>query len=121
MLLYIKATLFIDLPFISREELPGAWAEDLDKFQAMIVLKALRPDKVTNSMQDYLAHHMGQRFIEPQASDLGLVYKDSSPTTPLVFVLSAVSLQFHFVKCCYIFVVACTVFYYLLLFLVLQP
>lgn len=39
-------------------------------------------------MQDYVAANMGQRFIEPQTSDLGLVYKDSSPTTPLVFVLS---------------------------------
>ncbi|RUS78759.1 hypothetical protein EGW08_013475 [Elysia chlorotica] len=71
-----------------REEMPGSWGEELDAFQAMIVLKALRPDKVANAMQDYVAKYMGQRFIEPQTSDLGLVYKDSSPTTPLVFVLS---------------------------------
>ncbi|KAK0056678.1 dynein heavy chain 1 axonemal-like isoform X1 [Biomphalaria pfeifferi] len=71
-----------------REELPGSWAQTLDKFQSILVLKALRPDKVTNAMQDYVAANMGQRFIEPQTSDLGLVYKDSSPTTPLVFVLS---------------------------------
>ena len=68
--------------------MPGSWAEELDVFQSMIVLKALRPDKVANAMQDYVAKYMGQRFIEPQTSDLGLVYKDSSPTTPLVFVLS---------------------------------
>ncbi|XP_059176982.1 dynein axonemal heavy chain 1-like [Physella acuta] len=71
-----------------REQLPGPWADNLDKFQALLVLKAFRPDKVTNAMQDYVAANMGQRFIEPQTSDLGLVYKDSSPTTPLVFVLS---------------------------------
>lgn len=39
-------------------------------------------------MQDYVAKFMGQRFIEPQTSDLGLVFKDSSPVTPLIFVLS---------------------------------
>ena len=39
-------------------------------------------------MQDYVAEYLGQRFIEPQTSDLGAVYKDSAPTTPLVFVLS---------------------------------
>ena len=39
-------------------------------------------------MQDYVATNLGQRFIEPQTADLGVAYKESSPTTPLVFVLS---------------------------------
>lgn len=71
-----------------REELPGKWNTDLDSFQKLIVLKCLRPDKVTNAMQDYVAENLGQRFIEPQTADLHLVFKDSSPTTPLIFVLS---------------------------------
>lgn len=40
-------------------------------------------------MQDYVAKYIGQRFIEPQASDLGQVFKESSPVTPLIFVLSS--------------------------------
>ncbi len=52
------------------------------------VLKCLRPDKVTNAMQDFVAANIGQRFIEPQTADLHLVFKDSSPSTPLIFVLS---------------------------------
>ena len=40
-------------------------------------------------MQVYVARYMGQRFIEPQASDLAVVFKESSPVTPLIFVLSA--------------------------------
>ncbi|GAB1605521.1 dynein axonemal heavy chain 1-like isoform X5 [Argonauta hians] len=71
-----------------REEYPPDWEEKLNKFQKMLILKCLRPDKVTNAMQDFVAENLGQMFIEPQASDLGLVYKDSSPTTPLIFVLS---------------------------------
>lgn len=39
-------------------------------------------------MQDFVSGHLGQRFIEPQTADLGQVFKDSSPTTPLIFVLS---------------------------------
>lgn len=31
---------------------------------------------------------LGQRFIEPQTAELGIVFRDSSPTTPLIFVLS---------------------------------
>ena len=71
-----------------REDLPGKWNTDLDSFQKLIVLKCLRPDKVTNAMQDYVSANLGQRFIEPQTADLHLVFKDSSPTTPLIFVLS---------------------------------
>ncbi|XP_060076356.1 dynein axonemal heavy chain 1-like, partial [Ylistrum balloti] len=71
-----------------KEDLPGEWNDSLDSFQKMIILKCLRPDKITNAMQEYVASNLGQRFIEPQTADLHLVYKDSSPTTPLIFVLS---------------------------------
>uniref|UniRef100_H2Y3I1 Dynein heavy chain region D6 P-loop domain-containing protein n=4 Tax=Ciona TaxID=7718 RepID=H2Y3I1_CIOIN len=52
------------------------------------MLRCLRADMVTSAMQDYVAKFMGQRFIEPQTSDLGVVFKESSPVTPLIFVLS---------------------------------
>ncbi|XP_070190635.1 dynein axonemal heavy chain 1-like isoform X2 [Littorina saxatilis] len=78
-----------DSPDPHREELPGQWNTDLDSFQKILVMKALRLDKVTNAMQDYVAGNLGQRFIEPQATDLAAVFKESSPTTPLIFVLSA--------------------------------
>lgn len=39
-------------------------------------------------MQTYLSENIGERFVEPQTADLGAIYKDSSPFTPIVFVLS---------------------------------
>ncbi|KAH9525061.1 Dynein heavy chain 1, axonemal, partial [Bulinus truncatus] len=67
--------------------LPGKWAT-LGRFQSVLILKAMRPDKVTNAMQNLVAHVLGQKFIEPQTTDLADVFKESSTTTPLVFVLS---------------------------------
>ena len=32
--------------------------------------------------------NLGQLYVEPQTADLEAMYKESSPTTPLVFVLS---------------------------------
>jgi len=52
--------------FVFREESPGQWNEKFDSFQKMIILKCLRPDKITHAMQDYVSDNMGQRFIEPQ-------------------------------------------------------
>jgi dynein heavy chain, axonemal len=49
-----------------RQKLPEPWSTKLDSFQHIIILKCLRPDKVTNAMQDYVANNIGQRFIEPQ-------------------------------------------------------
>ncbi|XP_056631499.1 dynein axonemal heavy chain 1-like [Diorhabda sublineata] len=71
-----------------RVPLPSPFDTTLDSFQKMIVLKSLRPDKVTNAMQDFLADKMGQQFIEPQTSDLSAMYKESGPAIPLIFVLS---------------------------------
>ncbi|XP_029455356.1 dynein heavy chain 1, axonemal [Rhinatrema bivittatum] len=71
-----------------REPLPGTWDDKLDAFQKLLVLRCLRGDKVTNAMQDFVSANLGQKFIEPQTSDLSVVFKDSNPTTPLIFVLS---------------------------------
>ncbi|KAL3318377.1 Dynein heavy chain 1, axonemal [Cichlidogyrus casuarinus] len=71
-----------------REPLPCAWEEHLDSFQKLLILRCLRSDKLTNAMQDFVAAHLGQVFIEPQTTSLSEVFKDSSPTTPLIFILS---------------------------------
>ncbi|KAK4887372.1 hypothetical protein RN001_003643 [Aquatica leii] len=71
-----------------KEELPALIESKLSNFQKMFILKALRPDKVTNGMQDFITNHLGRRFVEPQATDLSAMFKESSPITPLIFVLS---------------------------------
>ena len=51
---------------VPREKLTSGWEERLDDFQKLLVLRCLRSDKMTNGMQDFVANHLGQRFIEPQ-------------------------------------------------------
>ena len=45
-------------------------------------------DEVFFCFLDFVSQKIGQRFIEPQTADLSLAYKDSSPTSPLIFILS---------------------------------
>ncbi|XP_051768758.1 dynein axonemal heavy chain 1 [Ctenopharyngodon idella] len=71
-----------------REPLPGELESDLDSFQKLLVLRCLRADRLTHGLQDFVASQLGQSFIEPQTSDLSVVFKESSPSTPLIFVLS---------------------------------
>lgn len=68
--------------------LPGDWATKLSSFQKMIALKSLRPDKITLAVQNFIIEQIGQQFVEPPVFNLAKSYKDSSITTPLIFVLS---------------------------------
>ena len=49
-----------------RVRLPQECCVRLDDFQRIIFVKCLRPDKVTNAMQDFVSNNLGQKFIEPQ-------------------------------------------------------
>uniref|UniRef100_A0A4W6F8M2 Dynein axonemal heavy chain 1 n=1 Tax=Lates calcarifer TaxID=8187 RepID=A0A4W6F8M2_LATCA len=71
-----------------REPIPEEWDTKLDSFQKLLILRCLRADCVVQGLQDFVAAQLGQRFIEPQTSDLSVVFKESSPSTPLIFVLS---------------------------------
>ena len=64
-------------------------AELNDGLAKLIILRMLRSDKITNAVQDYVAANLGQRFIEPQSTDLADVFSESSPTAALIFVLSS--------------------------------
>uniref|UniRef100_A0A8B9MD76 Dynein axonemal heavy chain 1 n=1 Tax=Accipiter nisus TaxID=211598 RepID=A0A8B9MD76_9AVES len=77
-----------DSPEPHREPLPGKWEAELDAFQKLLVLRCLRGDKITNAMQDFVVLNLDQHFIEPQTTDLSVVFRESTATTPLVFVLS---------------------------------
>ncbi|TPX54258.1 hypothetical protein SeMB42_g00367 [Synchytrium endobioticum] len=71
-----------------REKLPAPWPTKLNGFQKLLVLRCLRPDRVTSAIQDFVAAELGVRFIEPQTSDVSALFKESNALTPLIFVLS---------------------------------
>ena len=73
-----------------REPLPGRYGEAgaLTPFQLLLVMRCLRPDKVTPAVNDFVEGTMGRKFIEPPPFDLPGSYAESKATTPLLFVLS---------------------------------
>lgn len=69
--------------------MPGEWDEKLNSFQKMLVLKAIRPDKIIPAIQNYILEKMGQKFLEPPTFNIAASYRDSSSVIPLIFVLSS--------------------------------
>jgi len=68
--------------------MPGEWATKLNTFQKIIVLKSIRPDKIVLAVQNFVVEHMGKPYVESPVFNLPKSFKDSSITTPLLFVLA---------------------------------
>jgi dynein heavy chain len=54
----------------------------------LFVLRALRPDKVIPAVRSVVEVVLGSKFVEPPPFDLARSFDDSSPVSPLLFVLS---------------------------------
>ncbi len=70
-------------------QLPSPWSGRLDSFQRLMLLRALRPDKLIPAITAYVSDTMGSRFVEPQPFAIEPSFNDSTATKPLIFVLSA--------------------------------
>ncbi|KAH6590256.1 hypothetical protein BASA50_009516 [Batrachochytrium salamandrivorans] len=69
--------------------LPGDWENKLNDLQKMLIVKSLRPDRIPFCASTFISNNLGQRFIEPPILDMLDILGESSPKTPLIFVLSA--------------------------------
>ncbi|KAK4469213.1 hypothetical protein MN116_006788 [Schistosoma mekongi] len=68
--------------------LPGEWDNILNEFQRMLIVRSLRPDRVSFCATSFIVNNLGSRFVEPPVLDMRQVVDDSSTRTPLIFVLS---------------------------------
>ena len=57
-------------------------------FHHLLLLRALRPDKVVPGIMDFISRSLSPAFIEPQPFNLLAGYNDSTCLTPLIFVLT---------------------------------
>jgi dynein heavy chain, axonemal len=68
--------------------LPGDWNNKLDDFQRMVVLRAVRSDRVVQAATTFISMNIGSEMVNPPVLDLDQVFNDSTPLMPLIFVLS---------------------------------
>lgn len=62
--------------------------DQIGRFRFMNVQRTIRPDLLVPAITNFVVDKIGNYFITPPTFDLGLIFKDSGPSIPLVFVLS---------------------------------
>ena len=70
------------------QDLPGEWDSQCNELQRMIVVRSLRPDRVSFCATSFIINNLGNKFVEPPVLDMRSVVEDSTCRSPLVFVLS---------------------------------
>lgn len=69
-------------------KLPDNLELKLDSFQKMVIYKLLREEKLISLIKNFVLNNLGKIFIESPVFDLKGSFADSTPTTPIIFVLS---------------------------------
>lgn len=68
--------------------LPGEWDNACNELQRMLFVRSLRPDRVSFCVNSFVVNNLGSKFVEPPVLDMQQVLDDSTPRSPLIFVLS---------------------------------
>ncbi|KAJ8000573.1 hypothetical protein DPEC_G00181790 [Dallia pectoralis] len=66
----------------------GHWNERLGPFQKLVLIKSFMEEKVVFAVTEFVIVSLGKPFVENPPVDLATLYRDMSPSTPLVFILS---------------------------------
>ena len=69
------------------EELPSKAFAGVSPFQKLMLIKILRPDRISYALKSFLLKQLGERYIEQPAFDMQEVYAESNQSSPIFFVL----------------------------------
>ena len=67
-------------------ELPRAF-KDCSLFHRLLLLRAMRPDRLTGALVQYVTENLGAEFVEQPSFNVFELYKETKPQTATFFVL----------------------------------
>lgn len=69
-----------------RAAMPGEWGK-MSQFRQLLVVRALRPDRVTNALSNFCEHMMGPLYVNQDAFSPAALMEESSSAAPIFFIL----------------------------------
>merc|ERR1719335_522637 len=77
-----------DSPQLAPLPLDYGEENELQYFHQLLLVKAMRPEKVSLALQEYVRYSLGRNFIVFKSEALSEIYKDTTKATPIIFVLT---------------------------------
>ena len=77
-----------DLEAPEEAPLPAGFSERLRPMQMLLVIRVFRVDRAYNGVKRFVMGAMGEQFVQPPVLDYSRIFSQSSPATPVVFILS---------------------------------
>ena len=75
--------LWFDAAEPENTKMPGDYGKRCSVFEKLIILRALRPDRVTEALRTWIVSVMGAPFIEQPTFSMEQAYSESNPQTPV--------------------------------------
>ncbi|XP_071441594.1 dynein axonemal heavy chain 10 [Hetaerina americana] len=76
----------LDAPEVA--DFPLNYSSHLSKFEALMLLRCFRIDRIIRAMTNYISDLMGETYITSPSISFDSIYEQSSPQMPVVFILS---------------------------------
>ncbi|CAL9696600.1 unnamed protein product [Knipowitschia caucasica] len=77
-----------DLDAPEQAVFPGRYQGSLSAFQTLLLLRCFRVDRVYRAVTNYVTVTMGDTYVQPPVINFDAVYEQSTPFSPIVFILS---------------------------------
>ena len=68
------------------EKMPGGF-DELSEYHKLLVIKSLRPDRLTIAVTTWITNVMGDEYVNQAPFDMTKTYQESNASTPIFFVL----------------------------------
>ena len=78
---------FSESEFPEKEKFPQEWKKK-NSMQKLCMLRALRPDRITYAVTNYVEEKLGSKYIENRSVPFVESFEESGPSTPIFFILS---------------------------------
>ena len=62
--------------------------KNLNEFQKLMLLRCFRVDRIYRAVTEYITQVMGEKYVTPPIISFDSIYEQSSPVSPIVFILS---------------------------------
>merc|ERR550514_1484003 len=73
---------FVESECPEKEKFPQEW-KNKTQLQKMCMMRALRPDRMTYAVQNFVEEKLGSKYVENRSVEFAVSYEESGPATPI--------------------------------------